>query len=79
MESRALSVVTAHRDENVDFDRELLAVERVPHQAAPQPDAFLRPWLDGELDDPATEPRLRESSAAACCWRGEPIIVDVRS
>lgn len=49
---------SAHHDTVFEAGDSLLTVERVAHQDPPEPDAALRPWLDGDWDDPGTPPRL---------------------
>lgn len=54
------AIRSAHRTGDVEPGSALLTVDRVPHQEPPEPTADLRPWLEGDWDDPATPPRLRE-------------------
>ncbi|XVS66404.1 AAA domain-containing protein [Actinosynnema sp. CA-299493] len=55
------AVRPAHREDAAEPGATLLTVERIAHQEPPEPEAELRPWLDGEWDDPSTPPRLRQS------------------
>lgn len=55
------AIRSAHRTEAPEPGDALLTVERISHQEPPEPDAELKPWLDGEWDDPGTPSRLRES------------------
>ncbi|MFJ6673282.1 AAA domain-containing protein [Actinosynnema sp. NPDC091369] len=55
------AIRSAHREDSPQPGASLLTVQRIAHQQPPEPEAELRPWLDGEWDDPATPPRLRES------------------
>lgn len=55
------AIQAAHRREAPEPGTALLTVERVPHQEPPEPEAELKPWLDGDWDAPGTPPRLRES------------------
>lgn len=55
------AVCSAHHDTVFEAGGSLLTVERVAHQDPPEPDAALGPWLDGDWDDPATPPRLRDA------------------
>lgn len=54
------AIRSAHRAGDVDPGAALLTVDRVPHQEPPEPAAELRPWLDGDWDDPGAPPRLRD-------------------
>ncbi|KOV87261.1 hypothetical protein ADL03_07310 [Nocardia sp. NRRL S-836] len=55
------AVHPAHHDAVFEAGGSLLTVERVAHQDPPEPDAELKPWLDGEWDDPDAAPRLRST------------------
>jgi very-short-patch-repair endonuclease len=59
------AIRSAHRADQVDPGAPLLTVDRVAHQDPPEPATELRPWLDGDWDDPAAPPGLRE-------WISEP-------
>ncbi|NKE58587.1 AAA family ATPase [Lentzea sp. PSKA42] len=55
------AILSAHRDDALVTRASLLTVDRVAHQDPPEPASELRPWLDGEWDEPTAPPRLRES------------------
>ncbi|GLY53039.1 hypothetical protein Lesp01_66950 [Lentzea sp. NBRC 102530] len=55
------AVQSAHTENSPEPGAALLTVERVQHQEPPEPGAELRPWLDGNWDDPGAPPALRES------------------
>ncbi|WP_367130326.1 AAA domain-containing protein [Saccharothrix sp. HUAS TT1] len=55
------AIRSAHREDAPEPGAALLAVERVAHREPPEPEAELKPWLDGQWDDPSAPPRLRES------------------
>ncbi|MFC3450937.1 AAA domain-containing protein [Amycolatopsis speibonae] len=55
------AIRSAHREEAPEPGEVLLSVERVAHHEPPEPDTELKSWLDGEWDDPSTQPGLHES------------------
>lgn len=53
------AITAVHREVDPEPGQDLLVMARVPHRPAPEP-GELRPWLDGEFDNPDEGPRLRE-------------------